>query len=103
MADQIPDDTGAVSRAAVATPKAARYLQQLCKHFLHKCPVIFDARTGRISFSVGLCRLGAEADTLTLALAAPDDDRLVLLQKVVESHLRRFAFRENLQVDWQHP
>jgi len=92
---------GAISTAEVATPKAARYLQQLCKHFQHKRPVTFDRNAGEIDFSAGVCRLRAGTETLSLALAAPDIGRLAELQQVIERHLLRFAFRENLSVHWR--
>lgn len=101
MTAQNPNGIGATSRADVTTPKAAHYLQQLCAHFRHKCPVTFDEQAGAITFSVGICRIRADTEILTLALAAPDDDRLALLQKAVESHLLRFAFREEMQLDWR--
>lgn len=89
------------STAAVATPNAGRYLQQLCKHFQHKLPVTHDERSGHIAFPIGDCRLTAAGDILTLALAAPDDAQLQQLQDVVARHLLRFAFREELRVDWR--
>jgi hypothetical protein len=36
------------SLAEVATPRAERYLQQLCKHFGHKVAVTFDPRSGKV-------------------------------------------------------
>jgi hypothetical protein len=89
------------SIAEVATPKASRYLQQLCKHFGHKLPATFDASEGRIEFSTGACRLEAGAEVLTLHLTAPDGGRLAELQEVVGSHLLRFAFRDALKVEWR--
>jgi len=89
------------SRAAVETKRAARYLTQLCKHFQHKRPVTLGERSGRIAFAVGDCRLDAQDTLLTLALEAPDEAQLAQLQDVVARHLRRFAFRDELQIDWQ--
>ena len=94
-------ETAVHSVAAVATPKASRYLQQLCKHFGHKIPATFDQQAGRIDFTIGACRLDAGAEVLTLHLTAPDGERLAELQEVVGSHLLRFAFRDGLQVDWR--
>ena len=92
---------GARSTAAVPTASASRYLQQLCKHFAHKRPVVFDKETGSISLSAGDCRLSARAGTLRLALAADDAESLLRLQKTVERHLVRFAFREEMRIDWR--
>lgn len=91
------------STAVVATAHAGRYLSQLCKHFQHKRPVIFDQDSGYIGFTIGDCRLEAGQDMLGLAVSSPDADSLAALQDVVARHLVRFAFREPLQVVWQAP
>lgn len=90
------------SIATVATDKASRYLQQLCKHFAHKLPVEFDPQQGSIAFPIGTCRLAAEDAGLRLSCEASDAGQLAQLQDVIERHLVRFAFRENeLAVIWQ--
>lgn len=89
------------SVAEVATPQPGRYLTQLCKHFQHKRAVTFDERTGRIVFDAGECRLEAGDGVLKIMAAAPDDARLAQVQDVVARHLLRFAFREEMKVDWQ--
>jgi hypothetical protein len=38
---------------------------------------------------------------LTLSLETPDATQMAQLQDVVARHLVRFAFREELQVDWR--
>jgi hypothetical protein len=89
------------STASIATASASRYLQQLCKHFQHKRPVTFDPHSGQISFSIGECRLNADESVLKMTLTAADDTQMAQLQDVVVRHLVRFAFREELKVDWQ--
>lgn len=93
--------TGLTSVAVVGTPKAAGYAAQLCKHFAHKVPARFEGSDGEIAFAAGSCRLHAGDDALTLTVAAADPAAIAQLQNVVASHLVRFAFRENLAVDWQ--
>jgi hypothetical protein len=88
------------SQAIVTTPKASRYLQQFCKHFSHKLPVTFDKAVGHVPFDGGDCDLAAEGDKLTLTLTGADTARMVQLQDVVARHLQRFAFREELAVEW---
>lgn len=92
----------ALSRATahVATPKASQYLQTLCKHFGHRRPVTFDKAAGEIAFEGGTCRLAAEGETLTLTVEAPDTALCERLQEVIGSHLLRFAFKEEITVDW---
>jgi hypothetical protein len=89
------------STAEIATPRADRYLSQLCKHFQHRCPVKLDDVSGHIAFSMGECGLRAQPGLLTLSLRAADGAQLVQLQDVVARHLVRFAFREPMQVVWR--
>lgn len=99
MTDTSPNPQTSV--ADVATEHASRYLQQLCKHFAHKLPVTFDETAGQIDFSIGACRLAATDGVLTLTLTAPDGGEMPQLQDVVVRHLVRFAFREELAIDWR--
>ena len=89
------------SETAIATEHASRYLQQLCKHFAHKIPATFDEHAGHVSLKVGECRLKAEGTTLHILLEAPNAEDMEQLKDVVVRHLVRFAFREELAVDWQ--
>jgi hypothetical protein len=88
------------SVATIQTEHASRYLQQLCKHFAHKLPVTFDPSVGQIEFSIGLCRLSASEAALMLDLVAPESEQMPQLQDVVVRHLVRFAFREELAIEW---
>lgn len=81
----------------VQTPKASRYLQQLCKHFGHKVPVEFDALNGSITLPFGTCVLVALEGELILTVSGDDTGKL---EQVIGSHLERFAFRESLDVTW---
>lgn len=89
------------SEARIATEAPGRYLQQLCKHFGHRRPVTFDEQSGHIAFDGGESRLFADDGTLTLTVTAPDAAGLERLQDVVARHLIRFAFREELAVEWR--
>lgn len=90
------------STATIATANARRYMIQLCKHFGHKVPASFDDREGRIAFDMGEAALRASPDTLMLVAVAHDPEGLDRLEKVVASHLVRFAFREpDMAVEWR--
>lgn len=91
----------AVATARVPTEKGSRYLQQLCKHFAHKLPVTFDEHAGSIAFSIGECALKADAEALIITATAPVETDMDQLKDVIVRHLVRFAFREELQVEWQ--
>lgn len=79
------------------TANASRYLQQLCKHFAHKVDVTFDERHGECRFSCGTAKLDAKDDGLQIAVEAADRDKLAETKDVIERHLIRFAFREDMQ------
>lgn len=86
--------------AKITTPRASIYLQQLCKHFAHKVPATFSETEGRLELPFGLCHLGAEGETLTLAVEGTASE-LARLEKVIDDHLARFAFRENPAITWR--
>ena len=90
------------SETRIVTASASKYLQQLCKHWSHKFPVEFTPEKGMIPFADGrVCRLEATADILTIRTEVPSEDLLERFQTVIIEHLKRFAFRENLDgVTW---
>ena len=88
------------SEARIATERASRYLQQLCKHFAHKLPTSHTPQEGRIEFGMGVCALQAEPETLVLTADAPDAESLDRLEDVVARHLERFAFRDKPEIRW---
>jgi hypothetical protein len=90
------------SEARVSTGMPRRYLGQLCKHFQHKLPVTLEETHGRITFPAGVCELDALtiAGTLTMRIVAGDEAALTTLEDVLGRHLKRFAFRDELEVLW---
>jgi hypothetical protein len=89
------------AQARVATEHASKYLQQLCKHFQHRIPAEFDAAKGSLSFPAGEAKLAAEAGALAIVVEAHKAEDLEGLKDVVARHLVRFAFREQLDVQWR--
>ena len=88
------------SRSTIRSDRASSYLQPLCKHFGHSLDVEFTSDRDLISFDFGRCDLVAESDTLTMAAMAEDEEALERVERVMGSHLSRFAFRENLEITW---
>jgi len=90
------------SQATIETENAKRYLGQFCKHFAHKLPVTLDPAlaSGQVTFGMGLCRLSADEHALSLEVGAETGESIAQLQGVVERHLIRFAFREELTLAW---
>jgi hypothetical protein len=91
------------SRATIPTASGSRYLQQLCNHWKHKFAVENTPEKGVIPFSEDrTCTLSATPENLSIQVEAPDQETLLRLQGVVIDHLKRFAFRENLEeVRWE--
>jgi hypothetical protein len=89
------------SVAHVNTDHGSRYLQQLCKHWSHRFTVEFDEKAGRIPFSdEAQVEFSAEPSVLEMVLTVADPDNLERMQNVVADHLKRFAFREELEIIW---
>lgn len=89
------------SRCDVPTVHGSRYLQQLAKHWTHKFAVSFDTQHARIVMPEDrVIALTHHDDRLEIRLTAPAD-AMAHLQNVTESHIARFAFREELVFDWQ--
>lgn len=90
------------SLASVPTAHARRYMIQLCKHFGHRVETRFDDQTGEIVFDGGVCRLGAGPVALDLQVESPSAETRARLEGVIDSHLKRFAFREpEMAVAWR--
>jgi hypothetical protein len=90
------------SVAYLETAHGRKYLAQLCKHFAHKIAVTVSENHGECQFACGLGILDADDDGLRITARAENGEDLAQTQSVIESHLLRFAFREELQpLDWQ--
>ncbi|MBB3290561.1 MULTISPECIES: DUF2218 domain-containing protein [Rhizobium] len=91
----------ATSVSNVKTDHASRYLQQLCKHWSHRFSVEFNATAGRVPFSAeSFLDLAAQPGNLIMTLTVEKPEDLERMQNVVVDHLKRFAFREELDVSW---
>jgi hypothetical protein len=89
-----------VSTSTVRTTSASRYLQQLCKHWSHKFAVEFDSENGRIPFSDSAQVVLKADDTALRMTLSTDREQLERYELVVTDHLKRFAFREDLDITW---
>lgn len=89
------------ARCILVTEHGSRYLQQLCKHWAHKFQVDFDADRGRITLPENReLSMIAGPGTLELQASAPAA-MLEQFLHVIDSHIARFAFREEPVFDWQ--
>ncbi len=89
-----------VDVAVVPTKNAASYLRKLCRHWSHRFPVEFNDRHGVIELPQAKCILDAEPATLIVRLELQENTDEARLRKVVEEHLQRFGFQEELVFAW---
>jgi uncharacterized protein len=88
-------------KATVPTANAAKYLQQLCKHWSHKLEVDLSDRKGLVRFPAGVVAFDAGEDALLVTIEGEESETVERMKGVVASHLDRFAFREApLRFDW---
>jgi uncharacterized protein len=93
-----------IAKAGVPTANAAKYMQQLCKHWSHKLEVELSERRGVVRFPAAVATFEPRADTLFVAIEGEKSEEVERLKGVVASHLDRFAFREApLKFDWTGP
>ena len=87
--------------AKFETAKGSKYLQQLCKHFSHKLDVSFTKTSGKIALPTGPAALEANSNFLRITVEADDIETLKRAKNIIDKHLIKFAFRENIQgVNW---
>lgn len=87
-------------QTSIATRHASKYLQQLCKHFAHKVTVQYSPEEGRVAFPPGRCLMNAGAEELTFYCLAREDRAVPVIKSILDQHLTKFAWREELSYDW---
>ncbi|MEU5260107.1 DUF2218 domain-containing protein [Amycolatopsis sp. NPDC021455] len=107
-----------VAEATVRTPRASRFLVQLCRHAEamggrarqlpggdHERPEVarveWTDEAGLIEFTWGRCTLRATAEKLVVELDVDGADRLRVIRDLLTADLERFGQRDGLQVVWQ--
>lgn len=90
-----------IAKASVPTASAAKYVQQLCKHWSHRLEVDLSESRGVVKFPAAVVTLEPEANVLEVTIDGEASEEVERLKGVVASHLDRFAFREApLRFDW---
>ena len=93
-----------IAKASVPTANAAKYVQQLCKHWSHRLEVDLSDRKGVVKFPAAVVTLEAGDDALLVTIEGEESETVERMKGVVASHLDRFAFREApLRFDWSGP
>jgi hypothetical protein len=91
-----------IAKAAIPTANAAKYMQQLCKHWSHKLQVELSEERGVVRFPAAVAAFDAGSDALFVMIEGERSEEVERLKGVVASHLDRFAFREApLRFDWE--
>lgn len=85
------------AKSELVTESGSKYLVQLFKHFAHKIEVEYTPTHGECQFDFGTASLDADPQRLNIRVTAPDEEKLERAKSVVESHLLRFAFREEIE------
>jgi hypothetical protein len=80
--------------ARVPTQHAARYLQQLCKHWAHRFEVDFTPDHAVVALPEARLTLNAFPDALEILVQGESLDGVLRMRDVVQSHVDGFAFRE---------
>lgn len=90
-----------IAKASVPTANAAKYMQQLCKHWSHKLDVDLSEQRGVVKFPAAIATFEPGTDALMVTIESEEGEAVERMKGVVASHLDRFAFREApLQFDW---
>ena len=86
------------------TEKAERYLKQLCKHFAHKIEVVEGDGVAGLGLPTGPASMWIGDGGLHLEVQAKTAEDLEKGKEILESHLLRFAFRDEPDpLDWSGP
>lgn len=85
----------------IKTTEGANYIGKLCRHFKHKIEATYEGNRGVAHFPAGICQMLAEPDTLIFEVEARDEEGMQRIQGALDRHLIKFAFREELVINWE--
>ncbi|MCG8492182.1 MAG: DUF2218 domain-containing protein [Sneathiellales bacterium] len=90
------------SHVIIETEHASKYLNQLCKHFAHKVEVEYDDVKAHVSFIPGPCKMLSKDGLLIVEGQSELDQGLLIIQSIIDQHIKKFAWREELSLDWKN-
>lgn len=88
------------STTTIATQAASQYIGKLCRHFRHKIETEYTPTTGLATFPFGICTMTAKSNQLVFDITANDMESVDKIKGVLERHLVKFAYKEDLTIDW---
>ena len=87
--------------AEFKTEKGSKYIAQLCKHFAHKVEVEYSDYEGRAELPGSKARMIYDDNTLKFHVTSNSNEGLLRGMFIIQDHIVRFAFRENLkELNW---
>lgn len=88
--------------STIQTKEASSYIRKLCKHFSEKVPATYTETEGSVQFPFGDCSMTADSDALTISITIHNEEDAAKAEDVVVRHLVKFAWREQLDISWNH-
>lgn len=85
----------------IETKEGKNYIGKLCRHFRHKIEATYSENEGKALFPKGVCLMRAEPDALIFDIDAESAEAVKMIQGVIDRHLIKFAFREQLDIQWE--
>ncbi len=89
------------SDAIISTKEGSSYIRKLCRHFANKIVTSYTETDGRAIFPEAVCLMQATGEQLTFTITAATEAIVIHTEGVVVRHLVKFAFREELVINWQ--
>jgi len=86
--------------AVVSIDRPARWGKQLASHLSHKAELTELENGWSLAIAGGTGLVLPGEDELTLVAEAADPESLERIRFVLEKHLRQFANKEELQINW---
>ena len=86
----------------IKTEYARKYMQQMCKHFAHKVSVTYDEAKGHVDFPMGHSDMLVHSDHLQIDVTTEESaEARRTVETIIEKHLVKFAWREEISFEWQ--
>lgn len=89
------------STSNIKTSAGSSYIGKLCRHFAHKIKTEYTPTTGKAEFPAGICQMHASTEHLIFEIDADNSEGLEKIKGVLERHLIKFAYKEDLIITWQ--
>ncbi|GLT14075.1 DUF2218 domain-containing protein [Vibrio algivorus] len=86
--------------ANVETVKAEKYQTVMARHFQRKVEVVWNENEACVYFPTGIGYLTVTDNLLQIRCESETEEKLKIVQSVLESHFHQFTHRENLALEW---